>query len=78
VVNQITIGSLPEQVRRLYGFTWDPVRGLALSAGREAVRRLVRPLLPDPLARIGVARHGLSLSAQEQAAALQDRSNVAA
>jgi uncharacterized protein (DUF2236 family) len=78
VVNQITIGSLPEQVRRLYGFGWDPVRGLALSAGREAVRRLVRPLLPDPLARIGVARHGLSLSAQEQAAALRDRSNVAA
>jgi uncharacterized protein (DUF2236 family) len=77
VVNQITIGSLPEQVRRLYGFGWDPVRGLALGAGREAVRRLVRPLLPDPLARIGVARHGLSPSAQERAAALQDRSNVA-
>jgi uncharacterized protein (DUF2236 family) len=78
VVNQITIGSLPEQVRRLYGFGWDPVRGLALSAGREAVRRLVRPLLPDPLARIGVARHGLSVADQERAAALRDRANVAA
>jgi uncharacterized protein (DUF2236 family) len=78
VVNQITIGSLPEQVRRLYGFGWDPVRGLALSAGREAVRRLVRPLLPDPLARIGVARHGLSEADQERAAALRDRANVAA
>jgi uncharacterized protein (DUF2236 family) len=77
VVNQITIGSLPEQVRRLYGWSWDPLRGLALSASREAVRRLVRPLLPDPLARIGVARNGLSLSEQEQAAALRDRANVA-
>jgi len=42
------------------------------------VRRLVRPLLPDPLARIGVARNGLPIAEQEQAAALRDRANVAA
>ena len=78
VVNQITIGSLPPQVRRLYGWSWDPVRDLMLGAGREAVRRVVRPLLPDPLARIGVARNGLGLAEQERAAALRDRPNVAA
>jgi uncharacterized protein (DUF2236 family) len=78
VVNQITIGSLPRQVRELYGWRWDPVRDLALGASREAVRRLVRPLLPDPLARIPVARHGLGVAEQQQAAALRDRANVAA
>jgi uncharacterized protein (DUF2236 family) len=78
LVNQVTIGSLPAEVRRGYGFGWDPVRGLALRATQEYVRRLVRPALPDPLRRIPVARRGLPEAEQERAAGLADRPNVAA
>src|SRR4051794_28576566 len=46
LVNQITIGLLPEEVRRLYGFRWDPARGAAVRGGQEYVRRLVVPVLP--------------------------------
>ena len=46
-VNQITVGLLPPEIRRLYGFGWDPVRGLAVRGGAEYVRRVVVPLLPD-------------------------------
>jgi uncharacterized protein (DUF2236 family) len=78
LVNQITIGSLPPVVREMYGFSWDPVRAAALAAGREYVKRVVRPLLPDPLRRIEVARNGLPIEQQRRAAALKDRANVAA
>lgn len=78
LVNQVTIGSLPPTVREQYGFSWDPSRGLALAAGREWVKRAVRPVLPDHLARIEVARRGLALADQRRAAALQDRRRVAA
>ncbi len=78
VVNQVTIGSLPPTVREQYGFSWDPIRALALATGRETVKRLVRPVLPPPLARIEVARRGLALDDQRRAAALQDRGVVAA
>jgi uncharacterized protein (DUF2236 family) len=67
VLNQVTIGSLPPAVREAYGFSWDPVRGAALAAGREYVKRVVRPLLPDPLRRIEVARNGLPLDQQRRA-----------
>ena len=46
LVNQITVGLLPSEVRRLYGFAWDPVRGAAVRGGAVYVRRLVVPLLP--------------------------------
>jgi uncharacterized protein (DUF2236 family) len=45
--NQVTIGLLPEGLRRQYGFSWDPVRGLAVRGGAEYLRRVVVPLLPD-------------------------------
>jgi uncharacterized protein (DUF2236 family) len=45
-VNQVTIGLLPPEVRALYGFSWDPVRGLAVRGGAEYLRRVVVPLLP--------------------------------
>jgi uncharacterized protein (DUF2236 family) len=49
LVNQVTVGLLPDEVRRLYGFAWDPVRGAAVRGGAEYVRRLVVPLLPAKL-----------------------------
>jgi uncharacterized protein (DUF2236 family) len=49
VVNQITVGLLPPEVRRLYGFSWDPLRGAAVRGGQEYLRRLVVPLLPERL-----------------------------
>lgn len=49
LVNQVTVGLLPPEVRRLYGFSWDPVRGLAVRGGQEYLRRVVVPLLPERL-----------------------------
>jgi uncharacterized protein (DUF2236 family) len=56
LVNQITVGLLPAEVRRLYGFAWDPLRGAAVRGGAEYVRRLVVPLLPDRARRVASAR----------------------
>jgi uncharacterized protein (DUF2236 family) len=39
LVNQITIGWLPGDIRRQYGFRWDPVRAVALRAGALHVKR---------------------------------------
>ena len=49
LVNQITVGLLPREVRRLYGFHWDPLRAAAVRGGQEYVRRLVLPVLPSRL-----------------------------
>ena len=46
LVNQVTVGLLPARVRRMYGFSWDPVRALALHGGAEYVRRVLVPVLP--------------------------------
>lgn len=78
LVNQVTIGSLPGSIREQYGFGWDPVRGAGLAVGAEWVKRVVRPLLPAQLRQLPVARNGLAVEKQEQAATLQDRANVAA
>jgi len=55
-VNQITIGLLPTRIRRLYGFRWDPARGLALRGGAEYTRRVLVPLLPGRLRHAPSAR----------------------
>ncbi len=47
--NQITIGLLPADIRRMYGFRWDPVRGVALRANAEYLKRFVIPVLPEKL-----------------------------
>jgi uncharacterized protein (DUF2236 family) len=39
LVNQITVGWLPGDLRRQYGFSWDPFRALALRGGAEYVKR---------------------------------------
>ena len=43
LVNQITVGWLPAGVRRQYGFSWDPLREVALRGGAEYVKRVAVP-----------------------------------
>lgn len=49
LANQLTIGLLPPGIRRMYGFRWDPVRGLATRVNAEYLRRFVIPVLPEKL-----------------------------
>ena len=49
LVNQITVGLLPPEIRRGYGFSWDPARSVALHGGAEYVRRVLMPVLPQRL-----------------------------
>jgi uncharacterized protein (DUF2236 family) len=49
LVNQITVGLLPAEIRRAYGLSWDPARSVALHGGAEYVRRVMMPLLPRRL-----------------------------
>ena len=46
LVNQITVGWLPADLRRQYGFSWDPLRAVALRGGAEYVKRLALPIAP--------------------------------
>jgi uncharacterized protein (DUF2236 family) len=54
--NFATVGLLPERLRRAYGFSWDPVRGLAVRAGAEYTRRVLVPLLPSFIRHVPRAR----------------------
>jgi uncharacterized protein (DUF2236 family) len=45
LVNQVTVGLLPPRLRAQYGFSWDPLRSVALNGGAEYVRRVVLPVL---------------------------------
>jgi uncharacterized protein (DUF2236 family) len=56
IVNQVTFGLLPPPVRRMYGFSWDPLRALALHGGAEYLKRVVVPVLPDRMRLLPVAR----------------------
>jgi uncharacterized protein (DUF2236 family) len=49
LVNQITVGLLPPDIRRGYGLSWDPARSVALHGGAEYWRRVLMPLLPRRL-----------------------------
>jgi uncharacterized protein (DUF2236 family) len=49
LVNQITVGLLPADLRRDYGLSWDPARSVALHGGAEYVKRVLVPLLPERL-----------------------------
>ena len=49
LVNQITVGLLPADLRRGYGLSWDPARSVALHGGAEYVKRVLVPLLPERL-----------------------------
>ena len=43
----VTVGTLPEAVRRQYGFGWDGRRDLALRMGTEVARRALAVLPPS-------------------------------
>jgi uncharacterized protein (DUF2236 family) len=49
LTNFVTVGLLPQSLRRGYGFRWDPARGLALRGGAEYAKRVLVPLLPPKL-----------------------------
>jgi uncharacterized protein (DUF2236 family) len=49
LANFVTVGLLPARIRREYGFSWDPARGLVLFGHTEYARRLLVPLLPGRL-----------------------------
>jgi uncharacterized protein (DUF2236 family) len=56
LVNQITVGLLPGPIRRMYGFSWDPLRAVALHGGAEYVKRVLVPVLPERVRTVPVAR----------------------
>ena len=56
IVNQVTVGLLPEPIREGYGFWWDPARGIALRGGAEYAKRVLVPLLPSRLRYVSSAR----------------------
>jgi uncharacterized protein (DUF2236 family) len=49
LANFVTIGLLPDVLRRQYGLGWDPLRGLVHRGGAEYTKRVVVPLLPNRL-----------------------------
>lgn len=55
LVNQVTVGLLPPDVRRQYGFSWDPLRSAALHGGAEYMRRVLVPVLPRRVRMISAA-----------------------
>ncbi len=56
LANFITVGLLPGELRRQYGFSWDPARGLALLGGAQYLKRVLVPLLPRRLRLSPAAR----------------------
>jgi uncharacterized protein (DUF2236 family) len=56
VVNFITVGLLPMQLRHQFGLSWDPLRSLMLRGGAEYAKRVLVPLAPDRLRFVSSAR----------------------
>jgi uncharacterized protein (DUF2236 family) len=56
LVNFVTIGLLPPQLRRQYGLSWDPLRSLMLRGGAEYAKRVLVPLAPGRLRFVSSAR----------------------
>jgi len=56
VVNFITVGLLPVQLRRQFGLSWDPLRSLMLRGGAEYAKRVLVPLAPERLRLVSSAR----------------------
>ena len=56
LVNFITVGLLPAQLRKQYGLYWNPLRSLALRGGAEYAKRVLVPLAPERLRLVPSAR----------------------
>jgi uncharacterized protein (DUF2236 family) len=57
-----SVGLLPEPLRSRYGLRWSPAHAAALGAASLSARRLLVPLLPDPLRLMRpAARDGIPL-----------------
>ena len=56
VVNFVTVGLLPAQLRRQFGLSWDPLRALMLRGGAEYAKRVLVPLAPGRLRFVSSAR----------------------
>ena len=54
--NFATVGLLPARIRELYGFSWDPARGLSVRGGAEYLKRAGVPFLPGRLRYVPSAR----------------------
>ena len=54
--NFITVGLLPDRLRREYGLGWDPGRALVLRSGAEYAKRLLVPFLPKRVRLVPGAR----------------------
>jgi uncharacterized protein (DUF2236 family) len=55
LIRLVTVGTLPESVRRELGLPWSPRRERLLSSSEAAIRRLV-PRLPRPIRTFPAAR----------------------
>jgi uncharacterized protein (DUF2236 family) len=60
LANFVTVGLLPREIRRQYGFSWDPARAIALRGGAEYAKRVLVPLLPG---RVRYVRRELARAA---------------
>lgn len=58
LANFVTVGLLPREIRRAYGFSWDPARAVALRGGAEYAKRILVPLLPGRLRYVQRAAAG--------------------
>ena len=56
LVNFVTVGLLPAQLRRQFGLSWDPLRALMLRGGAEYAKRVLVPLAPGRLRFVSSAR----------------------
>ena len=56
LVNFVTVGLLPPQLRSQFGLSWDPVRALMLRGGAEYAKRVLMPLAPGRLRFVSRAR----------------------
>lgn len=56
LVNFVTVGLLPVQLRRQFGLGWDPLRAIMLRGGAEYAKRVLVPLAPSRLRFVSSAR----------------------
>jgi uncharacterized protein (DUF2236 family) len=49
MANFVTVGLLPDKLRRQYRLRWDPIRALTHWGGAQYTRRLLMPLVPGRL-----------------------------